>query len=120
MNIGTHVIDPVNGNLYTVIAVNGETATATVNSNPDRTVTLTHEDFGQDKAAELMADAKLVYNGGNLLVLAEKYGVTTQRIEMHKRGEVPGPALATNSDRKEVQSKLYAAIKGQLRGLGVN
>lgn len=74
-----------------------------------------------DKVAELKADAKSVYGEGNLVVLAEKYGVTTARIAYCQANpDHSGPVLATSSDHKEVQSKLYATIKGQLRELGAN
>lgn len=71
-----------------------------------------------DKIAELKADAKAVYGDGSLLALAKKYGVTTLRMQMIESGEISGPAFATNSDRKGMQTKLYATIKGQLRELG--
>ena len=75
----------------------------------------------------LKADAKLVYNAGpdTLAELAEKYNVTTRSLDYarHHRNEeqyatLGRQALKSKSDIAEVQRKLYATIKGQLRELG--
>lgn len=73
---------------------------------------------------ELAADAKLVYNGDqrDLVALADKYGVTTRRLDYVRSNPEAnsGPVFPTKSDEKEIQSKLYATIKSQLRDLGAN
>lgn len=67
---------------------------------------------------ELAADAKLVYNGNqhDLVALADKYGVTTRRLDYVRSNleAISGPVFPTRSDQKEIQSKLYATIKGQM------
>lgn len=70
------------------------------------------------KIADLTADSKLVYNGGNLATLAKKYGVTTRRYQWWKESDRFQPAFASKSDVKEMQGKLYSTIKTQLRELG--
>lgn len=74
---------------------------------------------------ELQADAKLVYNGtlNDLVTLAAKYNVSTTRMKMIAAGEIDATDYAgigiayfpTKSDQKDIRSKLYAAIKGQMR-----
>lgn len=70
------------------------------------------------KIADLKADSKLVYNGGSLVALAEKYGVTTRRYDWWKQSDRFQVAFPSKSDEKEMQSKLYATIKTQLKELG--
>lgn len=77
------------------------------------------------KAQELQNDAKLVYNGTltDLVALASKYNVSTVRIKMIAAGEIDATAFAsagaasfpTKSDQKDIRSRLYATIKGQMR-----
>lgn len=69
------------------------------------------------KIADLNADAKSVYNGGSLVKLADKYGVTTRRYEWWKQSDRFQVPFASKSDVKEIQSKIYATIKAQLREL---
>lgn len=68
---------------------------------------------------ELAADAKLVYNGNqnDWVALAKKYNVTTRRLAyvLSSPDVITGPVFSTKSDQKEIQSKLYATIKGQMR-----
>lgn len=67
---------------------------------------------------ELATDAKLVYNGNqrDLVALAGKYGVTTRRLDYVRSNPeaISGPIFPSKSDQKEIQSKLYATIKGQM------
>lgn len=72
---------------------------------------------------ELQADAKLVYNGSllDVIKLADKYGVTTSSLAFYRddKGlsgqELAVAAFGTASKQKEIRSKLYATIKGQMR-----
>lgn len=74
---------------------------------------------------ELTADAKLVYGGNlnDLVKLAEKYGVTTTRMQMVASGEIDvtnyaGIGIAnfgTLGEQKAIRSKLYATIKSHMR-----
>lgn len=74
---------------------------------------------------ELQADAKLVYNGNlnDLVTLAAKYNVSTTRTKMIAAGEIDVTSFAgigiasfpSKSDQKDIRSKLYSAIKGQMR-----
>jgi hypothetical protein len=73
----------------------------------------------------LNADANLVYNGNlnDLVKLAEKYNVSTARMQMIAAGEINADNFAsigaasfpTTSEQKAIRSKLYATIKGQMR-----
>lgn len=73
---------------------------------------------------ELQADAKLVYNGtlNDLVTLAAKYNVSTIRTKMIAAGELDAANYASigiasfpsKSDQKEIRSKLYATIKGEI------
>lgn len=71
------------------------------------------------KIADLKADSKIVYKAGTttLCHLADKYGVTTRRYEWWKQSDRFQVAFASKSDVKEIQSKIYATIKAQLREL---
>jgi hypothetical protein len=74
---------------------------------------------------ELQNDAKLVYNGNlnDLAALATKYNVSTTRTKMIAAGEIDTAIYAgigiasfpSKSDQKEIRTKLYATIKGQMR-----
>ena len=76
-------------------------------------------------AQELQDDARLVYGGSlnDLAALATKYNVSTTRTKMIAAGEIDTSTYAgigiasfpTKSDQKEIRSKLYATIKGQMR-----
>lgn len=72
------------------------------------------------KIAELNQDLKAVYKVGDkaLIELAEKYGVTTRRYEWWKQSDRFQVALPSKSDVKEMQGKVYGAIKTQLREMG--
>lgn len=75
---------------------------------------------------ELKTDATLVYNGtvNDLVALAEKYNVSTNALSYARANPNPNfasfghQAFKTNSDQKEIRSKLYATIKGQMRKMG--
>lgn len=72
---------------------------------------------------QLQADAKLVYNGtvNDLVALAEKYNVTTNSLNYARAypsetfASFGHQAFKTESDKREIRSKLYATIKGQMR-----
>lgn len=78
------------------------------------------------RIAELQNDARLVYNAGvtTLVELADKYNVTTASLTYAKAN--PNPVYAnigvqafpSKNTTNEIQRKLYATIKGQLRELG--
>lgn len=75
---------------------------------------------------ELKSDANLVYNGtlNDLVALAEKYNVTTASLSYAHANPSPifasfgHQAFKTKSEQKEIRSKLYATIKGQMRTVG--
>lgn len=72
--------------------------------------------------AEMTEDAKQVYKVGpvKLAELADKYGVTTHALSFHREREGANieraaiRALGSKSGAKELQSKLYAAIKTRI------
>lgn len=79
-----------------------------------------------ERITELKTDAKKVYNvGPNTLVeLADTYNVTTLSLTYAKANPNPvyasfgAQAFGSKSTQQEIQRKLYATIKGQLRELG--
>ena len=80
------------------------------------------------RIADLQTDAKLLYNVGpqGLLDLANKYGIETDamrayrlRPDMLSDGQPLWSAVLGSVQRqKDMQRRLYATIKGQLRKLG--
>lgn len=75
------------------------------------------------KMQELQADAKLVYNGtlNDLVDLAAKYNVTTRSLShalvnpSDAFASIGVQAFKSKGDEREIRSKLYATIKGQMR-----
>lgn len=81
-----------------------------------------HTDLTTITLAELNADAKKIYNGGNLIELGDKYGVTTSSLTFWREHQdqlgarsLYVAAFGTKSTAKEMQSKLYATIKNLMK-----